>query len=119
LDGFEKQLEEREALLRQKENNIKKTIETQVDEERKSIKEEYATLLVLKESEYNNCMVDMKQKIYLFKYQLEDQQKSGSDNLEKQYKSRISTLEKSIVVKIRRLASCPLLSPNLKIIRRI
>src|SRR3954453_15807879 len=30
LDGFEKQLEKREALIRQKENNIKKTIENQV-----------------------------------------------------------------------------------------
>src|SRR2546430_17734459 len=30
LDGLEKQLEEREALLRQKENNIKKTIEAQI-----------------------------------------------------------------------------------------
>ena len=40
-----------------------------------------------------------KQTTYLFKHQLEDQQKSISDNLEKQYKSRISTLEKSIVIK--------------------
>jgi hypothetical protein len=72
LDGFEKQLEERESLLRQKENNIKKTIETRVNEERKSIKDEYDTLMVRKESEYNNCIVDMKQKIYLFKHQLED-----------------------------------------------
>src|SRR3954447_19752050 len=32
LDGFEKQLNERKALLRQKENNIKKTIEDQVVE---------------------------------------------------------------------------------------
>ena len=40
LDGFEKQLEEHEALLRQKENNIKKTIEAQVDEKRKHIKED-------------------------------------------------------------------------------
>src|SRR5436190_7426631 len=37
LDGFEKQLEERKALLRQKENNIKKTIETQVAKERKHL----------------------------------------------------------------------------------
>ncbi|CAI2198778.1 1682_t:CDS:2, partial [Funneliformis geosporum] len=41
----------------------------------------------------------MKQKTYLFKHQLEKQQKSSSDDLERQYKSRISTLEKSIVVK--------------------
>ncbi|CAI2198670.1 10618_t:CDS:2, partial [Funneliformis geosporum] len=54
LDGFEKQLEKREVLLKQKENNIKKIIEDR---------------------------------------------KSGSNNLKKQYKSRISTLEKSIVVK--------------------
>ncbi|CAI2188297.1 10839_t:CDS:2, partial [Funneliformis geosporum] len=43
LDGLEKQLEERETLLRQKKNNIKKTIETLVDEERKYLKDEYDT----------------------------------------------------------------------------
>src|SRR3954454_18402928 len=58
LDGFEKQLEEREALLRQKENNIKKTIEAQVAEEHKRLKDEYDALMAQKESEYNNCMVD-------------------------------------------------------------
>ncbi|CAI2196177.1 3512_t:CDS:2, partial [Funneliformis geosporum] len=67
LDGFEKQLEEREALLRQKENNIKKTIEAQVDKERKCLKDEYNALMARKEK--------------------------------RQYKSRISTLEKSIAVK--------------------
>ena len=41
----------------------------------------------------------MKQTIYSFKYQLEDQQNSHSSNLERQYKSRISALDKSIVVK--------------------
>ncbi|CAB5352891.1 uncharacterized protein OCT59_003439 [Rhizophagus irregularis] len=40
LDGFEKQLEEREALLKQKENNIKNTIEAQVGEECKRLKDE-------------------------------------------------------------------------------
>jgi len=99
LDGFEKQLEEREALLRQKENNIKKTIEAQVGEERKRLKDEYDALMARKESEYNNCMVDMKQKIYSFKHQLEEQQKSGSNDLEMQYKSRISTLDKANVKK--------------------
>src|SRR3954463_3155559 len=68
LDGFEKQLEEHEALLRQKENNIKKTIEAQVAEERKCLKDEYDTLMFCKESKYNNCIVDMKQKTYSFKY---------------------------------------------------
>ncbi|CAI2188916.1 9770_t:CDS:1, partial [Funneliformis geosporum] len=71
LDGFEKQLEEYEALLRQKEINIKKTIENQVNEEHKHLKDEYNALMVRKKSEYNNCMVDMKQKTYLFKHQLE------------------------------------------------
>src|SRR3954453_795684 len=99
LDGFEKQLEEREALLRQKENNIKKTIEAQVDEERKCLKDEYDALKSRLESEYNNCMVDMKQKTYSFKHQLESQHNSRSAELEKQYKSRISTLDKSIVGK--------------------
>src|SRR5436190_24297963 len=39
LDGFEKQLE-REALLKQKEINIKNTIEVQIAEERKHLKDE-------------------------------------------------------------------------------
>ncbi|CAI2199945.1 13937_t:CDS:1, partial [Funneliformis geosporum] len=99
LKGFEKQLKEHETLLKQKKINIKKTIEAQVVEEHKRLKDEYDTLKSHLESEYNNCMVDMKQKTYLFKHQLEEQQKSSSDDLERQYKSRISTLEKSIVVK--------------------
>src|SRR3954452_8647739 len=99
LNGFEKQLEEREALVRQKENNIKKTIEAQVDEERKCLKDEYDALKSRLESEYNNCMVDMKQKTYSFRHQLESQHNSRSAELEKQYKSRISTLDKSIVGK--------------------
>ncbi|CAB4411852.1 unnamed protein product [Rhizophagus irregularis] len=99
LDGFEKQLEERELRVQQRENNIKKTIEAQVAEERKRLKDEYDALMARKESEYNNCMVDMKQKIFSFKHQLEDQHKSHSTDLEWQYKSQITTLEKSIVVK--------------------
>src|SRR4051794_34747833 len=99
LDGFEKQLEEREALLRQKENNIKKTIEAQVAEKCKCLKDEYDTFMSRKESEYNNCMVDMKQKTYSFKHQLESQYNSCSAELEKQYKSCVSTLDKSIVRK--------------------
>jgi hypothetical protein len=99
LDGFEKQLEERELRVQQRENNIKKTIEAQVAEERKRLKDEYDALMSRKESEYNNCMVDMKQKTYSFKHQLESQHNSRSAELEKQYKSRISTLDKSIVGK--------------------
>ena len=48
-------------------------------------------------------MVDMKQTIYSFKHQLEDQQNSYSSNLESQYKSRISALDKSIIVKDREI----------------
>ena len=99
LDGFEKQLEEREALLKQKEINIKNTIEIQVAEERKHLKDEYDTLKSRLESEYNNCMVDMKQTTYSFKHQLEDQHKSRTTDLERQYKPRISTLEKAMVEK--------------------
>src|SRR5207249_3610949 len=40
LDGFEKQLEEREASLKQKENNIKNTIDAQIAKERKRLKNE-------------------------------------------------------------------------------
>jgi hypothetical protein len=71
LDGFKKQLEEREAFLKQKENNIKNTIETQVAKECKHLKDEYDALKSRLESEYNNCMVDMKQKTFSFKHQLE------------------------------------------------
>ena len=45
----------------------------------------------------------MKQTIYSFKHQLEDQQNSRSGDLERQYKSRIATLDKSIVVKDREI----------------
>uniref|UniRef100_U9SLH7 Uncharacterized protein n=1 Tax=Rhizophagus irregularis (strain DAOM 181602 / DAOM 197198 / MUCL 43194) TaxID=747089 RepID=U9SLH7_RHIID len=41
LDGFEKQLEEREALLKQKENNIKNTIEAQTEEKEIKVKREF------------------------------------------------------------------------------
>src|SRR6266542_553902 len=99
LDGFEKQLEEHELRVQQRENNIKKTIEAQVAEERKCLKDEYDALKVPLEREYNNCMVDMQQKLYSFKHQLEGQHKSRSDALEKQYKAQITTLEKSIVIK--------------------
>ena len=87
LDGFEKQLEERELCVQQWENNIKKTIETQVAEKHKRLKDEYDAFIAYKESKYNNCIIDMKQTIYSFKHQLEEQQKFSSVNLEKQYKS--------------------------------
>ncbi|CAB4410883.1 unnamed protein product [Rhizophagus irregularis] len=99
LDGFEKQLEERELRVQQRENNIKNTIEGQVAEERKRLKDEYDALKIRLESEYNKCMVDMKQTTYSFKNQLEDQHNSRSADLEKQYKSRISVLEKANIVK--------------------
>ena len=99
LDGFEKQLEEREHRLQQQEINIKNTVEAQVSEERKRLKDEYDALKNRLESEYNKCMVDMKQTIYSFKHQLEEQQKSGSANLERQYKSHISALDKANAVK--------------------
>ncbi|RGB30969.1 hypothetical protein C1646_764615 [Rhizophagus diaphanus] len=86
-NGFEK------ALLKQKNNNIKITIEAQVGEERKRLKDRL--------NEYNKCMIDMKQTTYSFKYQLEDQHNFRSAELEKQYKSRISTLEKAMVKKDR------------------
>ena len=103
LDGFEKQLEERELCVQQRENNIKKTIDAQVVKERKCLKDKYDALKIRLESEYNNCMVDMQQKLYSFKHQLEDQHKSRLNDLEGQYISRISVLDKSIVVKDREI----------------
>ncbi|PKY47755.1 hypothetical protein RhiirA4_421648 [Rhizophagus irregularis] len=85
LDGFEKRLEEREALLKQKENNIKITIEAQAGEERKRLKDEYDALKLRLESEYNKSSA----------------RRPRSAKLEKQYKSRISTLEKAMVEKDR------------------
>jgi hypothetical protein len=41
LDGFEKQLEERERSIQQQKNNIKNTIESQLKTERKRLKDEY------------------------------------------------------------------------------
>ena len=41
----------------------------------------------------------MKQTIYSFKHQLEDQHNSHSSDLKRQYKSCISALDKSIIVK--------------------
>jgi hypothetical protein len=99
LDGFEKQLEEREAFLKQKEINIKNTIENHIGEKCKRLKDEYDALMFRKESEYNNCIVDMKQKLYSFKHQLENQHNSNSTDLDRQYKSQITTIEKSIVIK--------------------
>src|SRR6266496_1828876 len=58
LDGFEKQLEERKHHLQQQEINIKNTVESQVAEKRKRLKDEYDTPIACKESEYNKCMVD-------------------------------------------------------------
>ncbi|CAG8853870.1 9134_t:CDS:1, partial [Gigaspora margarita] len=43
---FKKQLEECEDLLKQKENNIKNTIEIQVYEEHKCLKDEYNILKI-------------------------------------------------------------------------
>ncbi|PKK65149.1 hypothetical protein RhiirC2_853818 [Rhizophagus irregularis] len=101
LDGFEKQLEERELCVQQWENNIKKTIDAQVAEERKRLKDEYDALKSCLESEYNNCMVDMKQKTYSFKHQLESQHNSRLAELEKQYKSHISALDKANAEQVR------------------
>src|SRR5271154_5103198 len=63
LDGFEKQLEEWEALLKQKEINIKNTVESQLGEERKRLKDEYDDLKIRLENEYNKCFVDMNRKL--------------------------------------------------------
>ncbi|CAI2194547.1 15701_t:CDS:2, partial [Funneliformis geosporum] len=76
-----------------KENNIKKSIEDRVAEEHKRLKDNYDDHKVHLEGEYNKCMIDMKQTTYSFKHQLEYQQKSGSDNLEKQYKSLVKDKE--------------------------
>src|SRR5271154_6739317 len=72
LDGFEKQLEEREALLKQKEINIKNTVDFQLGEEHKRLKGEYDDLKVRLENKYNKCFVNMKQKTYSFKHQIEN-----------------------------------------------
>ncbi|CAI2172895.1 380_t:CDS:2 [Funneliformis geosporum] len=83
LNGFEKQLEKRETLLKQKENNIKNTIDIQVNEKHKYLKYDYDALKDYLEGEYNKCMIDMKQMTYFLKHQLEDQHKLQANNIEK------------------------------------
>ena len=62
LDSFEKQLEEREALLRQKENSIKKAIETQVALEYKHLKDKYDDLELQLRSRYELIFKDLENK---------------------------------------------------------
>ena len=62
LDSFEKQLEEYEALLRQKENSIKKAIETQVALEHKHLKDKYDDLELQLRSRYELIFKDLENK---------------------------------------------------------
>ena len=60
-------------MLKQKEINIKNTVESQLGEECKWLKDEYDDLKIRLENEYNKCFVNMKQKTYSFKHQIESQ----------------------------------------------
>jgi hypothetical protein len=92
LDGFEKQLEERETLLRQKENNIKASINSKVEEERKRLKDEYDTLKKNLHSEYEKVFADLKLSSYRVKQQLEEN-----------YQSRISSLNNALRMKDKKI----------------
>jgi hypothetical protein len=92
-------LEEREALLKQKEINIKNSVESQVEEERKRLKSEYDILNLRRQDEYNKCFEDMRIQTHTFKNQLEHQHKSRVNSSDHKYKSRISTLDKAMIEK--------------------
>ena len=83
LDSFEKQLEEREALLRQKENSIKKAIETQVALERKHLKDEYDDLELQLRTRYELIFKDLENKSFTLSNQLESQYKTRHSSLDR------------------------------------
>ena len=82
LDFFEKQLEEREALLRQKENSIKKAIEAQVALERKHLKDEYDDLELQLRTRYELIFKDLENKSFTLSNQLESQYKTRHSSLD-------------------------------------
>ncbi|CAI2194316.1 9156_t:CDS:1, partial [Funneliformis geosporum] len=49
-----------EALLKQEKNNIKNTVEVQINTECKCLKVEYDAFKDHLEGEYNKCIIDMK-----------------------------------------------------------
>lgn len=96
LDGFEKQLEERDTQLKQKENNIKSIIESKVAEERKRIKDEYDDLSQQLQTKYGKVFGDLEFKAQTLKIKLEHQYNSRVSELEEKNRSRSSSLEVSL-----------------------
>jgi hypothetical protein len=104
LDSFEKQLEEREALLRQKENSIKKAIETQVALERKHLKDEYDDLELQLKTRYEQIFREMENRSFTTKSQLDSKYNSRASELEMKYKSCHSSLDKMLHKKDKEIA---------------
>ena len=74
-------MEEREALLRQKENSIKKAIEAQVALERKHLKDEYDDLELQLRTRYELIFKDLENKSFTLSNQLESQYKTHHSSL--------------------------------------
>src|ERR1043166_3590678 len=104
LDGFEKQLDECEALLKQKENNIKKAIGIQVGEERKRIKDEYDDLELQLKTRYEQIFREMENRSFTIQSQLDSKYNSRASELESQYKSRHFSLDKMLHKKDKEIA---------------
>jgi len=104
LDGFEKQLDEREALLKQKENNIKKAIEIQVGKECKRIKDEYDDLELQLKTRYEQIFREMENRSFTIQSQLDSKYNSRASELESQYKSRHFSLDKMLHKKNKEIA---------------
>ena len=104
LDGFEKQLEEREASLKLKENNIKKSIESQVSEERKHLKDGYDYLELQLKTKYEQIFREIENRSFTIKSQLESGYNSRTSELEMEYRSRFSSLDATLRKKDKEIA---------------
>src|SRR5947207_2344642 len=94
LDSFEKQLEEHEALLRQKENSIKKAIEAQVALERKHLKDEYDDLELQLRTRYELIFKDLENKSFTLSNQLESQYKTHHSLLDRIQNKKDTEIDK-------------------------
>ena len=76
-------MEKREALLKQKENSIKKAIETQVALARKHLKDEYDDLELQLQTRYELIFKDLENKSFTLSNQLESQYKTHHSSLDR------------------------------------
>jgi hypothetical protein len=93
LDGFEKQLEECEALLKQKENNTKNTIESKVREECKRTRNEFENLSQQLQDEHEKVNNKLQFSLDIHKIELDKKYNSHVSQLEVSFHYRAETWE--------------------------